>query len=61
MFVFLFTDIRYQCLGTWVVTQKTGQVYTYATIANVVENDPREKYKCLVWGVLFLWVLHRFL
>jgi len=48
MFVFLFTDIRYQCLGTWVVTQKTGQVYTYATIANVVENDPREKYKCLV-------------
>ncbi|XP_060593949.1 uncharacterized protein LOC132748376 [Ruditapes philippinarum] len=43
--------IRYQCFGTWFVMRgkypnEIG--YTYAVIADTVENDQREKFKCLM-------------
>ncbi|KAL4235651.1 hypothetical protein ACF0H5_004046 [Mactra antiquata] len=43
--------IRYQCFGTWFAMRGTGSSaigYTYAVIADTVENDQREKFKCLM-------------
>lgn len=43
--------IRYQCFGTWFVMRGSGDNaigYTYAVIADTVENDQREKFKCLM-------------
>ena len=43
----LFPAIRYQCMGSWfAMVGKTG--YTFAAIADTVEKDRREKFKCLV-------------
>ena len=39
--------IRYQCLGSWyAMVRRTG--YTFAAIADTAEQDPRERYTCLV-------------
>ncbi|KAH3847544.1 hypothetical protein DPMN_089869, partial [Dreissena polymorpha] len=46
--------VRYKCLGTWyaIKGQSTdgngGTGYTYAAIEDTVENDQREKFKCLM-------------
>lgn len=37
------------CYGTWDFVRKHGgNVYTFAAIADAVEKDPREKYRCLM-------------
>ncbi|XP_050400479.1 uncharacterized protein LOC126817508 [Patella vulgata] len=39
--------IRYQCMGSWfAMVGSTG--YTYAAIADTVEKDRRERFKCLL-------------
>ncbi|XP_050400959.1 uncharacterized protein LOC126817841 [Patella vulgata] len=39
--------IRYQCMGSWfAMVGSTG--YTYAAIADTVEKDRRERFKCLM-------------
>lgn len=39
--------VRYQCMGSWfAMVGNTG--YTFAAIADTVENDKREKFKCMV-------------
>ncbi|KAK7100147.1 uncharacterized protein [Littorina saxatilis] len=39
--------IRYQCMGSWfAMVGQTG--YTFAAIADTVEKDRREKFKCLL-------------
>ncbi|XP_076462580.1 uncharacterized protein LOC143294945 [Babylonia areolata] len=39
--------IRYQCMGSWfAMVGNTG--YTFAAIAQVVEKDKRERFKCLM-------------
>ncbi|XP_060082564.1 uncharacterized protein LOC132561872 [Ylistrum balloti] len=38
---------RYQCMGTW-FARRSGRGYTYAAIADTVEKDTREKFKCLM-------------
>ncbi|XP_064605817.1 uncharacterized protein LOC135470711 [Liolophura sinensis] len=55
--------IRYQCMGTW--AGENG--YTYAGIANTVEKDPRERFKCLLTRLdqrpadnKYRWVRSRF-
>ncbi|KAK3088306.1 hypothetical protein FSP39_017300 [Pinctada imbricata] len=40
-------QIRYQCMGTWFAV-RSGIGYTYAAVADTVEKDDREKYKCLM-------------
>ncbi|XP_005095831.1 uncharacterized protein LOC101854317 [Aplysia californica] len=39
--------IRYQCMGSWYALID-GEGYTFASIADTVEKDTREKYKCLM-------------
>lgn len=39
--------IRYQCMGSWFAVIG-GQGYTFAAIADTVEKDTREKFKCLI-------------
>ena len=43
----LYTEVRYQCMGSWFAV-RSGIGYTYAAIADTVEQDTREKFKCLV-------------
>nr|XP_022345141.1 uncharacterized protein LOC111137784 isoform X2 [Crassostrea virginica] len=40
-------QIRYQCMGSWFAV-KNGIGYTYAAIADTMEEDTREKFKCLM-------------
>ncbi|GFR94202.1 hypothetical protein ElyMa_004396600 [Elysia marginata] len=39
--------IRYQCMGSWFAVIG-GKGYTFAAVADTVEKDPREKFKCLI-------------
>ncbi|PVD22670.1 hypothetical protein C0Q70_15925 [Pomacea canaliculata] len=39
--------IRYQCMGSW-FAMVSGTGYTFAAIADTVQKDRREKFKCLM-------------
>lgn len=43
--------MRYQCMGSWFAV-RSGIGYTYAAVADTVEQDTREKFKCLVINIL---------
>ncbi|XP_061179601.1 uncharacterized protein LOC133188239 [Saccostrea echinata] len=56
--------LRYQCMGTWDV-ERNGIVYTFAAIADILMNDSRDKFKCLMTtrsqqGDKKRWVMSRF-
>ncbi|GFO36649.1 actin cytoplasmic type 5 [Plakobranchus ocellatus] len=40
-------NVRYQCMGSWFAVIG-GKGYTFAAIADTVEKDTREKFKCLI-------------
>lgn len=40
-------QIRYQCMGSWFAV-RSGIGYTYAAVADTVEQDTREKFKCMM-------------
>lgn len=40
-------QIRYQCMGSWYAV-KNGVGYTFAAVADTVEADEREKFKCMM-------------
>ncbi|KAL3869491.1 hypothetical protein ACJMK2_042165 [Sinanodonta woodiana] len=40
-------QVRYQCMGTWFAV-RNGVGYTYAAIADTVQKDNRERFKCLL-------------
>ncbi|KAK3085422.1 hypothetical protein FSP39_003071 [Pinctada imbricata] len=39
--------VRYQCMGSW-SAKMSGVTYKFAAIADTVEKDNKEKYKCLM-------------
>ncbi|CAG2194472.1 unnamed protein product [Mytilus edulis] len=40
-------QIRYQCMGAWYAV-KNGVGYTFAAVADTVEADERERFKCMM-------------
>ncbi|XP_061180042.1 uncharacterized protein LOC133188577 [Saccostrea echinata] len=56
--------LRYQCMGSW-DAERNGIGYTFAAIADTVNKDSREKFKCLLTlksqrGNKKRWVMSRF-
>ncbi|KAL5016724.1 hypothetical protein ScPMuIL_006313 [Solemya velum] len=43
-----FIQKRYQCMGSWFAVKQGRGGYTYTAIADTVEKDNRERFKCLM-------------